>query len=225
MQSIAKYTNPVTESLLQVVDIIAAPKVALERCSARMPWLVFTAIVLALTTTTLFYGFNRVASAFLASHEITQSGLKIMWLSFGIQPVIVLAKWALIAVTLLVGSQLRLLSDVTYPKLFVLVVSAQVLQVLHEAVQLVVAGITNDSPLKPLEDIGLNLLFAPQTMGHAVGSLLNPFAIWYVVILWAGLRVISRCKPIDATVAMLPYVVLSTAALIGGALVKLTHGM
>jgi len=213
-------------AVVQILDIITEPQLAFRRIQAGRlnPW-ILGACILALTMTVQYYEAHRVfdaisASAAASGPKMFAAVARAQMIYLLAQPVVLVAKWLLIAFLLWTGLLLAT-REARFVDLMVLTLSAQAIQVLHQSCVLIIALVRGDDARRGLTDVGVNLLIdSGSRVLHDVAALCNPFSVWYLALLLYGVAHLSSTSPRRSIPALAPYGVLTLLVVVGAAVIR-----
>lgn len=97
--------------------------------------------------------------------------------------------------------------DISTGRRVAIVAVGQITVALHAIVNLLILILSKAAPTLGHTEVGLNLLLPDSGLLTAWLSLANPFSIWYLVILYTGIRELSGSSPRKSLVTLVPYIV------------------
>jgi hypothetical protein len=194
------------DALGQIVDTVGDPKAAMRRISVgSVPWLLVAAIVCAAalliqyTSTQLVVGANASLSRWFLYQVLAT-------------PLIFAARVTLIATAVWCGA-IVVRVDIDFLRCLILTICAQTIVVLHEATLVTIDKLSR-SPLTA-QEIGLNLLVRQHGAIAHIAAVLNPFSLWYIILLSVGIAVCGRTSLKRGLLALTPYMILFITAKLG----------
>jgi hypothetical protein len=119
-----------------------------------------------------------------------------------VAPLVVLARIVLAAYLIWVGTMIAGI-DITFGRMLAVAASAQIVVVLHGAVNTAIEALAH-LPLRHGFELGLNLLVPAGVLSHFL-ALVNPFTIWYLALFILALRVLTGARWRNAAYALGPY--------------------
>jgi hypothetical protein len=123
-------------------------------------------------------------------------------------PLVLVIKVIIIGYTLWMGVAVLAESDLPIPTLIGTAALAQIVPLLHTLTTSVIIRYTGNYLHPTMAEIGLNQLFTAPGIA-AFLAFINPFTIWYSVLLFFGVRTVCQLSNRKTAIAMLPYLALT----------------
>jgi len=95
--------------------------------------------------------------------------------------------------------------DIPTSRRVAIVAVGQITVALHAMVSLLILILTKAAPTLGHTEVGLNLLAPDSGLLTAWLSLANPFSIWYLIIIYSGVRELSGASARKTLITMIPY--------------------
>ena len=205
-------TSAASLAFMQLLDVLADPASAVRRIAeGRARWLLLAAVVGALAAIFQYAEtgalFGRAAAA-LPPEQVApmQSRFATFQAVAALSaPVVVFARVLLAGYVIWAGTLLTEI-DVPLGQVLAVVASAQIVTVLHTAVNALIQTVAHVPPRGGFE-VAPSLFFHGGLVEHEL-ALINPFALWYLAVIVLAIRLLARTSWSNAIVTIVPYTVL-----------------
>lgn len=202
-------TSAASATVLQLLDVLADPAAAFRRIGeGRCRWLLvaLAAGLVAAVLQYVQYGalFRESAASFAPEHveQVRARFAQLQILGSATAPLVVLGRIVLAAYFVWIGASFAGIT-IGLERVLAIAASAQIVVILHGAVNAAIVALAHLPPQHRFE-LGLNLIVPAGPLAAYV-SLVNPFTLWYLALIVAGLCALGGARPRTAVLALVPY--------------------